>query len=453
MNMKFKAFLLPCIALLMSCNDDWLSVKRDISLTIPSKLEDVRALLNNNLLRYDNIGLAELSAGEYEISDVAYNARQALERNGIIWAKDIYEGANPIVEWDNTYQQVLQCNVALETLANIHPTPSQQRLWDILYGEALFFRAKAFFNMAQLFAAPYDPLTVDSHMGIPLRLTADVNEKTSRAGLRQTYDQIIRDLTIASLKLDDLPLDIRQTSRPAAFAALARCYLVMHNYEKADLYADSALQLQNKLLDFNAINTTPTYPITPYNEEIILSSTLFPVYGPLNRNIGSVPNEVMERYASNDLRRSVFFIQKPDGSMGFRGSYLGSGLSFHGTTVTEMLLVRAECAVRSGNTEVALTDLITLWEKRYVNGSYPQIDLSNPKDILDLVLLERRKELIGRGARWMDLRRLNLDPERAEVLSRSINGVTYTLPPNDPRYVLPIPDYIVQATGIAQNER
>lgn len=139
--------------------------------------------------------------------------------------------------------------------------------------------------------------------------------------------------------------------------------------------------------------------------------------------------------------------------MGFRGSYLGSGLSFHGTTVAEMLLVRAECAVRSGNTEVALADLNTLWEKRYVNGSYPQIDLSNPKDILDLVLLERRKELIGRGARWMDLRRLNLDPERAEVLSRSINGVTYTLSPNDPRYVLPIPDYIVQATGIAQNER
>ncbi len=54
------------------------------------------------------------------------------------------------------------------------------------------------------------------------------------------------------------------------------------------------------------------------------------------------------------------------------------------------------------------------------------------------VLQERRKELIFRGTRWSDLRRLNL--EGAGIgLNRIINGVTYTLPPNDARWVMLIP--------------
>jgi hypothetical protein len=68
-------------------------------------------------------------------------------------------------------------------------------------------------------------------------------------------------------------------------------------------------------------------------------------------------------------------------------------------------------------------------------------------------LLERRKELCFRGLRWQDLRRLNKEPEYAKTLTRKIDGITYTLPPNDPKYVFPIPPNVIALSGMQQNPR
>ncbi|SEN13523.1 SusD family protein [bacterium A37T11] len=446
-------FILAFGLLVTSCDDQWLEEKRDISLTVPSTVDDVRAILNNSLLRYDNVGLAELSGGEYELTDETYNSNEPMERNGFLWKKDIYEGANPIVDWDNTYKQVLQCNIALETLTDIQPGNAEQKTWNILYGEALFFRAKAFFNVAQLFTVPYDPLTLDQNEGIPLRLSADVNEKTTRASLRATYDQIVRDLTVASAMLDYQPLDLRQTSKPAAYAALARCYLVMREYEKAGNYADSSLQISNKLIDFNQLNPALNYPITPYNQEVILSTTLFPLYWIYSKNNAVIPTSLYDLYDESDLRKMVYFFKNAAGTMGFRGSYLGSSMFFQGSTTSEMLLIRAEYAARSGRIQDAIDDVNRLLEKRYLSGLFSPLASSDQTEALSLVLTERRKELIARGLHWQDLRRLNLEPGHEQTFSHTVGSVTYTLPPNDPRYVLPLPAYIVQATGISQNER
>jgi len=40
-----------------------------------------------------------------------------------------------------------------------------------------------------------------------------------------------------------------------------------------------------------------------------------------------------------------------------------------------------------------------------------------------------------------------------KTVTHVINGVTYTLLPNDKRYALPIPDQEIQLTGIPQNVR
>jgi len=70
---------------------------------------------------------------------------------------------------------------------------------------------------------------------------------------------------------------------------------------------------------------------------------------------------------------------------------------------------------------------------------------------LNKILTERRKELLMRGLRWTDLRRLNKETAFATTLSRIVNGTTYTLPPNDPGYVFRIPLSVINFTGIEQN--
>jgi hypothetical protein len=57
-----------------------------------------------------------------------------------------------------------------------------------------------------------------------------------------------------------------------------------------------------------------------------------------------------------------------------------------------------------------------------------------------------------RGLRWMDIKRLNKDGAKI-TLTRNVEGNTYTLPPNDLRYALPIPEEVISLTGMPQNIR
>ncbi|MGI8583213.1 MAG: RagB/SusD family nutrient uptake outer membrane protein, partial [Chitinophagaceae bacterium] len=64
-----------------------------------------------------------------------------------------------------------------------------------------------------------------------------------------------------------------------------------------------------------------------------------------------------------------------------------------------------------------------------------------------------RKELVFRGQRWFDLRRLNKDPRFAKTLTRKLNGKITELPANDPRYTEYIPLDVIGFTGMQQNMR
>ena len=69
-------------------------------------------------------------------------------------------------------------------------------------------------------------------------------------------------------------------------------------------------------------------------------------------------------------------------------------------------------------------------------------------------LIERRKELLYRGLRWTDLRRLNKETGRQTLLQRTIAGQSYSLPASDPRYTLLIPDNVISFNpGMHQNPR
>ena len=63
---------------------------------------------------------------------------------------------------------------------------------------------------------------------------------------------------------------------------------------------------------------------------------------------------------------------------------------------------------------------------------------------------ERRKELIFRGLRWIDIKRLNLEGANIEQ-RRFLDGKEYILEPNSNRYALPLPDDIIRLTWMEQN--
>jgi tetratricopeptide (TPR) repeat protein len=385
-----------------------------------------------------------------------WQTMQTEEKNAYIWASDIYEGSKETGNWGRLYQKIFYANVALEGIDKIQPSAVDQLAWNNIKGSALFYRAHAFFSLGQLYAKQYDATTASSDPGIPLKLSADINEKVGRGTVEQTYQQIINDLTAARNLLPVNPAYTTRPSLPAVFGLLANTYLVMGDYDKALLYSDSCLQLKNSLIDYNTLTVTSgnyPFPVFQSNNEIIYHAEVSPTPGSLIPPRAIVDSNLYQLYSINDLRRTVFY-QAPSGLLNFYGSYTQFWSLQSGLNTDEMYLVRAECKARKGNTGVALTDLNTLLIKRWKNSvPYIPVTAIDAEDALRKILTERRKELAFRCIRWWDLRRLNKDPRFTVTLTRVLNGHTYTLPPNDPKYVLPIPDAEILLTGIEQNPR
>ncbi|MBO9635898.1 MAG: RagB/SusD family nutrient uptake outer membrane protein, partial [Chitinophagaceae bacterium] len=120
-----------------------------------------------------------------------------------------------------------------------------------------------------------------------------------------------------------------------------------------------------------------------------------------------------------------------------------------------MYLTRAECYARKGELVLATKDindlLRTRWKKIGTVTTYVDQSFASADEALNVIIKERRKELIFRGIRWSDLRRLNKEDRFKQTLQRSIGGQTYTLEPNSYKYALPIPDYVIQQSSIPQN--
>jgi len=459
-------FLLALLAGMISCKkqDNWLNVNSSNFADVPSTLQDFQAMLDNsdNYMNtyYPTIG--QLGTDNYYLTSTELNALpQLYEANAYLWVTDIFADANKIEDWNSPYIIVEYANIVLDGLANIAVGPGNLSAYNNLKGSALFFRAFAFYNLAQLFCKPYVAATAIADMGIPLRLTSDVNVKSVRATVQQTYDQIINDLKTAGSLLPINPLYITRPSVSAVDALLAKTYLTMGDYSNAEVYADSTLTKFNALLDYNTLSATSSRPF-PFiatgtsgnanNPEIIFYArgNNYVIYP--GSSAGLVDTTLYNSYRSTDLRKALLF-KAATGGQDFKGSY-GYSYIFSGIAADEIYLIRAECYARANNTSLAMQDLNALLQKRYMTGTFQNLTAPSTDSALTLILSERRKELpFTAQIRWEDLRRLNQDPRFAITLTRVVNGTTYTLPPNDPRYVYPIPDYEIQLSGIQQNTR
>jgi hypothetical protein len=450
--------LIASVNLLSSCKKDFLDKKPDKALLVPTTLTDFQALLDNSdaLMNYVP-GLQEVGSDDFYTTNNGWlGLSTVIEKNSYLWKADLLEG-NADNGWTYPYQQVFYANVVLDGLKGIKTNSSNISNWNAIKGSALFYRALAFYELAQLYSPPYQPATATQEPGIPLRLSSDVNIKSVRGTLQQTYDQIASDLRTAE---GLLPLTVAFKTRPckaAALGLLARVSQTMQKYDQSLLYATECLQLSNTLIDYNTLNTSATrsFPVAlpnGNNPEIIFYTVLLG-YSYNKSALTSVDSTLYRSYNTNDLRKVLFFKDRGSGIFTFKGSYAGTSQLFGGLATDEIYLIRAESYARLGNITDAMDDLNTLLNKRYRTGYFASLSAATPEEALGLIITERRKELVDRGLRWTDLRRLNLDTRFAVTLNRVINGQHYTLAANDNRYVFPIPNNELLESGIQQNPR
>ncbi len=453
-NYSLRALLL--LVLSFSSCKKYLDERPDKALAIPATVEDCQAILDNNAVmnRNQNNGLGEASSDNYYLLPADYNVLYyQADKSTYTWGEEIfYENPPTSNDWVNLYNIVYRANTVIKVIEAIAKTGANEQAWNNVYGSALFFRAWAFSVLTFNFSKAYDVQTAHTDLGIPLRLTPDFNIPSVRASVQQSYDRIIGDLTAAIPLLPDNPAHIMRPSKPAVYALLARVFLSMRNYTKAGEYAALCLQLKSDLIDYNSdpyILPSAAAPFTLFNQEIIFYASGF--LDPLYR--AKIKPEFFNLYVDNDLRKTLFFRHNANGTIAFKGHYAGSiyGI-FCGIATDEVYLMQAEALARQGHYNEAMNTLNTLLEKRWKQNEFIRFTADDAAQALVIVLAERRKQLIMRDLRWMDIKRLN--KEGAGIsLEREMGGQTYQLLPGDNKFALPLPATIIKLTGMPQNPR
>ncbi|SMC54866.1 RagB/SusD family nutrient uptake outer membrane protein [Pedobacter nyackensis] len=458
-DIKYRNLILICICLVgfASCKKDFLEAKPSTSLLLLRSITDYQFLLNNTTVFNQTGSLPFASTDEIDVPDYAtYLSFEAqTTRNSYIWSKDLYGSDLKIEDWNRPYKAIFFSNSVLEALPNDEQVGSSE--WRRTKGWALFGRAFAYYDLVGNFCKPYDSQTAQSDKGLPLRLKPGIDDLLPRSNLKDTYALILSDLIQSKeLLTNDLSVNFRnEPSKAAVFALLARIHLSMRDYNKAESYADSCMLIYKKLIDYNTVTANVTTPFNFFNDETIYQSTQINGYNEvITTTTGqyTIRTELLDSYDDNDLRRTVFFVTHANGRVYKRRGYSGRANHFTGLATNEIYLIKAECAARRSNVTIALKYLNDLLINRYKTDSFiPRVG-TIPAEVLQIVLTERKKELVRTGLRWSDLKRYNKEGANIK-LTRVLNGVTYTLEPNDPRYIYPIPNDEIAYSGIEQNAR
>ncbi|QDH81200.1 RagB/SusD family nutrient uptake outer membrane protein [Echinicola soli] len=439
--------IISIVHLLTAC-DSFLDEKPNTGLVVPDNLEDIQALFDNDYVMNRNADLGEIASDDYMITTAEWESWNETARNAHVWNEEIFPSGRSVA-WNNLYQQVFYANVALEQLDKIRVDKDELQ-WNQIYGRALVYRASAFYNLLKIFTMPYHIAPED--FGIPIKLEADVNKLVGRASISQSYGQVLQDLENSIPYLPDKVPVTTRPSRQAAYGLLSRVYLTMGDYEKVLEYTGKALDLQAELMDYSTLNASGPFGFSGLNKEIIYCSYFSSGSVAYTSDAFIVP-ELYGEYGSGDLRKDLFFTSpNEEGLVKFKGTYMGNLYQFDGIATDELLLSRAEAAVRLGDDALALRCLNLLLEHRYEDGLFEEVSGLSGEELLGKILQERRKELVFRGLRWEDLRRLT-GSSYEKTIVRQLGDLTYQLKPGDAKYAFPIPLDEIQLNGIPQNPR
>jgi hypothetical protein len=311
------------------CKKDFLEKRPSTNIVVPSTLSDLMQLLDNNeAFKNKTPALGFLSADEYYYpSFAAFNAAETkTERNCFTWNSDIYGGETKIADWNGPYQSVFYANVVLEQWAKLSEEVKSSSHGKFVKAWALFARSFAFYNLAQIFSPAYNSATADKDLGIPLKLTANINDIVQRSSVRITYERILTDLeSSVDLYPNSFPeKNLNRPSKAAVYALLARIYLSMRDYPDALLNANHSLDFRNQLNDFNTLDNSTSSNLDKFNKEIIQANLTNTSFSTVILEFGSatINPELINLYEINDLRKEIYFLNN-GGNYKMRRSRIG----------------------------------------------------------------------------------------------------------------------------------
>lgn len=455
-----------CVVVMLTGCNDYLDIKPKGE-KIPTTVSDYETLLNYESVQKVSDTYPAYLTDDVFLPDVAegtatpgLNSVDQSIRNLYLFKKEVFGDAQDDGFWFASYNRIYYYNTVIDNIMDADGSDEQQKL--SIRAEALISRALEYLYLVNGYAKHYDVRTAESDPGVPLILDEDISKKNLvRASVKDVYAQILSDLQTA---LPNLPVQAKgnafRASKAAGYGVLAKMYLYMGNYAEALKAANEVLEINNSLLDLkkyavvkpqSSIGRTNVPQDIDNPENIYIKFAPY-VYGLSSKVFGS--DELISLFSEDDMRLQVYFTKN------FRNiptdkyvwaPYLRANLA---VSSPEIYLIAAECEAREGSVERAMSLINKLRDNRIKNNT--DIVATDRNDALQKVLEERRRELAMSGmVRYIDLKRLNQDSQSAKTVTHVTSEGTFTLEPNSPLYVLPIPAKVMRfnKNSMQQNER
>lgn len=328
--------------------------------------------------------------------------------------------------------------------------------------EAKIYRAYDHFLLVNTYAKGYDPQTAATDGGICIMDKFDLEAQPAKSTVAQVYAFIQKDIDEALPYLQEKTMDVYHPSLAFAYAFKAKVHLFKREIASAKEAAEKSLSYNNKIFDMVAYNTQggPNVVAVPAANNIeVLSYMYMTGYNEMNFAYQYIISpELRTLFGTNDARFNLFFNTTSTTNLdqGSNTAYWATVYTkfFYptvGMKTTEVYLMLAECYAREDKFTEAVNVLNTLRAKRILSGAVNLAVPTTRKETMDLVINERRKELLLGFNRFFDLKRLNTETEYAKTVTRvfpivnkTVPQKTYTLQPNSRLYIIPFPLSVLQ---------
>lgn len=450
------ALVLFTVTATYSCSDDFLDTKPDTAISYEEAFESYAnaesALVGmyNNNSSYSFDGLYTPIMGDLVGEDLLLDSKQNWG-----WFLSVYQletlpnytwASSP---WTDGYFIIYQANRIIRDAPSI-PDATEAQVGNLV-GQAKVMRANTMLKLVQIFGDAYSVNPDAPGILNTNELMQWDAEDIGRSSVGEIYQQITSDLHTAIPMLEKYASEINGlpvNERPqmyldstafhgirSANAILARAYLDMHDYENARIHASKAkenvqlMDIGELLNGFNMPNSETIHSIkyTADDNNIYLSLPSF--YWPLNGYSSMrADTTFIDTFDQYDTRKSQFRHGK-DIMVRWQGDDQDSPLDADNYVIlkfssinnmtgfaqritiraSEMYLIEAECEAELGNDSEA-QDLLSTIQKRANPGAAKTSNTG--QELIDEILLERRKELVGEGFRWNDIKRRSLPFKR-----------------------------------------
>ena len=356
--------------------------------------------------------------------------------------------------YNQAYAYINRWNTIITLVDNSKGEESTKQL---AKAEAKINRAYDHFLLVNTYAKGYDPQTAATDGGICIMDKFDLEAQPAKSTVAQVYDFIQKDIEDALPYLQEKPLDVYHPSLAFAYAFKAKVHLFKREIAKAREAAEKSLSYNNQIFDMVAYSKQggPTVVTVPAANNVeVLSYQYMTGYNEMNFAYQYVISpELRTLFGTNDARFNLFFnttsatnLDQGSNTAYWSVVYTRFFYPTVGMKTTEVYLMQAECLAREDKFAEAVGVLNTLRAKRIVSGTVNLAVPTTRAATMQLVISERRKELLLGFNRFFDLKRLNTETEYAKTVTRvfplvnkTVAQKTYTLQPNSKLYVIPFP--------------